>query len=103
MAAAVTAVVLAGAAGLAVFATQAQPGAPELPARHVTQVHAFGRGLLAGTGSYTQSAVASTSQAAGFASGRGGAMEYAGLELSTAKAPDLSRQRGGTPETVEVR
>jgi len=99
---AAAALVLACGVGVAVFISQAPATTPGAETRSVGQVHATGRGLQPGLGSYTTSMVGATSQAAGYASGRGGAMEYAGLELPV-RASAFSRQRGGILETAEVR
>lgn len=102
LAAFAAAVVLACGLGLAVFIGQAPATTPG-PERYVTQVHATGRGFLAGLGSYTDSMVAAASQASGYAAGNGGLMEYAGLELPAAAAPAVSQPRGGILESADVR
>jgi hypothetical protein len=103
LATAVAAAVLAGAAGLAVLVSQTTFGPPAEPDRYVTQVHAAGRGFVAGLGSYATSWLTSRSRATGYASGRGGLMEYASLELPAAAAPAVSRPRGGVLESADVR
>lgn len=97
---ATAALVLACAAGLAVFTGQApaasHPGGPFVP-----QLHAAGRGLLAGAGSYADAATG-TSESIGYLSGKGGLMAYPGLELPvTEQAP--SQARGGLIESADVR
>lgn len=96
------ALVLACAAGLAVLTSPASVGAPaqRIPIAELT--HAAGRGFLPGLGSYTVSTVAYRSQASGYASGKGGLMEGAGLEM-TAAEPATSQPRGGTIEAADVR
>jgi hypothetical protein len=103
LAAAATAVVLACAVGLAVFISQAPARTSGGEAQSISQVHATGRGLLAGTGSYATSTVVAASQASGYATGKGGLMENPGLDLAVAVAPALSWQRGGMSETADVR
>lgn len=104
LAAVAAAVVLAGGLGLAVFISQAPTATTPGPGpRAVSQVHATGRGFQADLGSYTTSLVAGSSQATGYAAGKGGAMEYAGLELPAAAAPAVSQPRGGILESADVR
>ncbi|HSM38806.1 MAG TPA: hypothetical protein VK838_05680, partial [Candidatus Limnocylindrales bacterium] len=93
--------ILACGAGLAVFISQAPASAPAASAPYFSQVHATGRGLQPGLVSYTTSAVPATSQAGGYASGRGGAMETAGLELPVAERVS-SQPRGGLLEAADV-
>jgi hypothetical protein len=105
IAAGAAALILAGGLGLAVFISQAPAAAPPgSESRAVSQVqHATGRGFQAGLGSYTTSLVAGSSQATGYAAGKGGTMEYAGLELPAAAAPAVSQPRGGILESADVR
>ncbi|HEX6128161.1 MAG TPA: hypothetical protein VF071_03970 [Candidatus Limnocylindria bacterium] len=105
IAAGAAALILAGGLGLAVFISQAPAGTlPGPEPRPVSQVqHAAGRGFQVDLGSYTTSLVAGTSQANGYAAGKGGAMEYAGLELPAAAAPAVSQPRGGVLESADVR
>ena len=103
LAAAATAVVLACGLGLAIFISQASVTTPGAEARAVSQVHAVGRGFVAGLGSYATSWLTSRSWATGYASGRGGVMEYASLELPAAAAPAVSQSRGGVLESADVR
>lgn len=63
--------------------------------------HAQGRGLLPGVGSYADSATAASSDDVGFATGRGGLMESAGLELGPSLL-GLSQPRGGIPEMADI-
>ncbi len=103
LATAATAVVLACAVGLAIFISQAPATSPGPGARAVSQVHATGRGFQPGTGSYTTSLLTRTSQASGYAAGRGGLMEHADLELPAAAVPVVSQPRGGVLESARVR
>lgn len=104
LATAATAVVLACGLGLAIFIGQAPAITPGPEPWVLSQVnHAAGRGFQADLGSYTTSMVAGASQATGYAAGKGGAMEYAGLELPAAAAPAASQPRGGFRESADVR
>jgi hypothetical protein len=104
IAAGAAALVLAGAAGLAVFISQAPVANSGGEARAISQVqHAAGRGFQADLGSYTISMVARTSQATGYAAGKGGLMENPGLERPAAEAPAASQPRGGILESADVR
>ena len=102
LAAAAAAVVLACGLGLTIFISQAWVTTSGVEARYVTQVHATGRGFQADLGSYTTSMVAATSQASGYAAGKGGLMEYADLELTAAERT-FSQSRGGVLESADVR